>query len=83
MGSACDSQDHRAGACYLPHGLMYDELRHAIGMCSLAVPPPHFEHALHLVNQGFHCSGAKFDVFQSLIDFHAGQKTQQLYVVGS
>ena len=39
MGPACDSLDHRARACYLLCGLMYDELCQAIGMRSLSVPP--------------------------------------------
>ena len=41
-GPATDSLDHRAGACYLPCGLSYDELRRAIGMHSLSVPPSAF-----------------------------------------
>ena len=41
-GPATDSLDHRAGTCYLPHGLSYDELRHAIGVHSLSVPPSAF-----------------------------------------
>ena len=46
-------------------------------------PPPHFEHALHLVNQGLHCSEAKTDVLRSLINSHAGPETQWLNVAGS
>ena len=38
MGPAIDNLDHRARACYLPCGLPYDELIHAIGVHSLLVP---------------------------------------------
>ena len=46
-------------------------------------PPLHFERALHLVNKGFHHSGAKMDVLHILIDSRAGLETQRLEVVGS
>ena len=46
-------------------------------------PPLHFEHALHLVNQGLHHSGAKTDVLFSLINYCAGPETQWLNVAGS
>ena len=39
VGPACDSLDHRAGVCYLPCSLPYNELCHAIGLSSLSVPP--------------------------------------------
>ena len=42
VGPACDSLDHRAGACYLLHGLLYDVLHCAISMHSLLVPPLEF-----------------------------------------
>ena len=42
MGPACNSLDHRARGCYLQCSLMYNELHHAIGMCSLLVPPSAF-----------------------------------------
>ena len=41
-GPATDSLDHRDGACYLPCGLSYNELRHAISVHSLLVPPSVF-----------------------------------------
>ena len=46
-------------------------------------PPPHFEHALHLVNQGLHHFEAKMDVLHSLINSCAGPKTQCLNIAGS
>ena len=46
-------------------------------------PPPHFEHALHLVNQGLHRSGAKMDVLSLLINCCAGPETQWLNIAGS
>ena len=63
---------------------LYNELHHAIGVCTHSqFSPPHFERALHLVNQGFHCSGAKTDLLCSLIDFHAGPEAQRLNIAGS
>ena len=46
-------------------------------------PPPHFERALHLVNQSLHHSRAKLDVFSLLINSCAGPETQRLNVAGS
>ena len=37
-----DSLDHRAGACYLPCVILYDELRDAVHVHSLSVPPSAF-----------------------------------------
>ena len=42
VGPACDSLNHRTRACYLPYGLMYNELCHAVGVHSLSVPPSAF-----------------------------------------
>ena len=42
MVPACDILDHRAGACYLPCGLLYNELCHTIGVHSLSIPPSTF-----------------------------------------
>ena len=67
----------------MPHGLLYDELHHAISMYTLLIFLSDFERTLHLVNQGLHHSEAKTDVFRSLINSCAGLKTQQLNVVGN
>ena len=83
MGPACDSLDHRAGACYLPCSLCKMNFIIPLACAHSRFPPPHFEHALHLVNQGFHRSGAKTDVLHSLIDSCAGPETQRLNIVGS
>ena len=83
MGPACDSLDHRAGACYLPCSLRTMNFVMPLACAHSWFPPPHFERALHLVNQGFHHSGAKMDVLCSLIDYHAGPETQWLNVAGS
>ena len=83
MGPACDSLDHRAGVCYLPCSLRTMNFVMPLACTNSRFPPPHFECALHLVNQGLHCSGAKTDVLHSLIDYCAGPKTQRLSVAGS
>ena len=83
MGPATDSLDHRAGACYLPCGLLYNKICCAVGVLHSRFPPPHFERALHLFNQGLHHSKAKIDVFYSLINSCAGPETQRLNVVDS
>ena len=41
-GPATDSLEHRAGVCYLPRGLLYNELCHVISVNSLSVPPSTF-----------------------------------------
>ena len=82
-GPACDSLDHRAGACYLPRSLRTMNFVMPLAWAHSQFPPLHFEYALHLVNQGFHHSGAKTDVLHSLIDSRAGLETQRLNVAGS
>ena len=42
MGPVCVSLEHRSRACYLPCGLLYNELHHAISVHSLSVPPSIF-----------------------------------------
>ena len=62
----------------------YDELLSCRGHALHSwFPPPHFERALHSVNQVFHHSGAKMDVLHSLIDYRASPETQRLNVAGS
>ena len=83
VGPACDSLDHRAGACYLLHSLHTMNFVMPLACAHFRFPPPHFEHALHLVNQGFHHSRAKMNVFYSLIDYCAALETQWLNIAGS
>ena len=83
VGPACDSLDHRAGACYLPRSLCTMNFVMPLVCAHSRFHPPHFECALHSVSQGFHHSGAKTDVFHSLIDYCAGPETQQLNIAGS
>ena len=84
VGPATDSLDHRAGAYYLPHSLLYNELCHAVGVLSLSVPPSTLLNILCTeVNQGPHHSEAKMDVLRLLINSCAGLKTQQLNIVCS
>ena len=82
-GPACDSLDHKARACYLSHSLCTMNFVIPLACAHSWFPPPHFECALHLVNQGFHHSGAKTDVLRSLIDSRAALETQRLNVAGS
>ena len=42
MGPATDSLDYRAGVCYLPCGLLNNELCCAVSVHSLLVPPSAF-----------------------------------------
>ena len=58
-GPACDSLDHRAGACYLPRSLHTMNFVMPLAFTSLSVPPSAFERALHSFNQVFHRFGAK------------------------
>ena len=55
-GPACDSLDHRVGVCYLPCSLCTINFVMPLVYTHSQFPPPHFERALHLVNQGFHHS---------------------------
>ena len=82
-GPACDSLDHRARAFYLPCGLCTMNFVMPLVCAHSWFPPLHSERALHLVNQGFHCSQAKIDVLQSLINYCAGPKTQWLNIASS
>ena len=45
-GSATDSLGYRVRACYMPCGLLYDELCHAISKYSLSLPPSAFLNVL-------------------------------------
>ena len=83
MGPACDSLDYRARAFYLPYSLHTMNFIMLLACAHSWFPPPHFERILHLVNQGFHHSGARIDVLCSLINSCAGPKTQRLKIVGS
>ena len=83
MGPACDNLDHRARACYCHVVFCMLNFVMLLACAQSWFPPPLLEHALHLVNQSLHHSGAKTDVFSSLINSCTVLETQQLNVAGS
>ena len=84
VGPATDSLDHKARACYLPHGLLYNELLHTISMYSLLVPLSTLLNVLCTWSiKAYIILKQNMDVLCLLINSCASLKPQWINVLGS